>query len=228
MRATSKMCQECWRSSEKHYNTKENNPNYGKIAWNRGIPHSPEAKVKMSKALMGNKYRLGIPHTEKTKEKMRQRLLGNKYALGMKHTEETKEKIRKSSRGSNNYWYGKKLPKEIREKMSANHADVSGSNNPNWQGGINNLPYGWKFNDKLKYQIRKRDDFTCQFPACGKKENSKAHSIHHIDYDKLNNNPKNLISLCNPCHMKTGYNREYWKEYFSQKINIKSKKGEII
>jgi len=35
-----------------------------------------------------------------------------------------------------------------------------------------------------------------------------------IDYDKLNIKPKNLISLCHSCHMKTNYNREYWRQRF--------------
>ena len=55
-----------------HYNVKENNPNFGKIAWNRGIPNSKEARAKISKALKGNKNRLGIPHTEESKRKISQ------------------------------------------------------------------------------------------------------------------------------------------------------------
>jgi 5-methylcytosine-specific restriction endonuclease McrA len=36
--------------------------------------------------------------------------------------------------------------------------------------------------------------------------------IHHIDYDKKNIKIENLISLCQSCHMKTNYNRKYWRK----------------
>ena len=55
-----------------HYNVKENNPNYGKIAWNRGIPNSKKTRTKISKALKGNKNRSGIPHSEESKKKISQ------------------------------------------------------------------------------------------------------------------------------------------------------------
>ena len=42
---------------------------------------------------------------------------------------------------------------------------------------------------------------------------------NHIDYDKLNCNPDNLISLCNSCHSKTNYNRNYWINYFERSFN---------
>ncbi|NQU99405.1 MAG: HNH endonuclease [Parcubacteria group bacterium] len=45
-------------------------------------------------------------------------------------------------------------------------------------------------------------------------ENKEKLSIHHIDYNKQNNNPNNLISLCRKCHVKTNFNRNYWKYYF--------------
>ena len=35
-----------------------------------------------------------------------------------KHSEKTKEKMKKSHSGENNYWYGKHLPKETKEKLS--------------------------------------------------------------------------------------------------------------
>ena len=44
--------------------------------------------------------------------------------------------------------------------------------------------------------VLERDNYECQ--KCGSKE---AH-IHHIDWDKENNNLDNLIVLCNSCHQK--------------------------
>jgi hypothetical protein len=90
----------------------------------------------------------------------------------------------------------------------------SGENHWNWQDGKSFEPYGIEFNDELKERIRKRDGYTCQ--ECGKtqKELDRKLDVHHIDYDKQNNNEDNLISLCSSCHMKTNYNREDWIEHF--------------
>ena len=38
--------------------------------------------------------------------------------------------------------------------------------------------------------------------------------IHHIDYDKLNCKPENLITLCHSCHAKSNYNRDYWFAFY--------------
>ena len=77
------------------------------------------------------------------------------------------------------------------------------------------LQYGKFFNDELKNQIRKRDNYICQ--KCGYSQKQLGHTlqVHHIDYNKKNINKKNLISLCNSCHCKTNYKREYWTEHFN-------------
>jgi hypothetical protein len=46
-------------------------------------------------------------------------------------------------------------------------------------------------------------------------------SVHHIDYDKMNSDEKNLISLCVSCHSKTNINRKHWKIFFDGIINEK-------
>lgn len=46
-----------------------------------------------------------------------------------------------------------------------------------------------------------------------------SNQVHHIDYNKLNCNPNNLITLCKSCHMKTNFNREYWLDYFNLNQN---------
>ncbi len=93
---------------------------------------------------------------------------------------------------------------------------MTGSGNTNWQDGIGKSPYEWKFNNKLKNEIRTRDNFRCKL--CGnevKKIKGWGLAIHHIDYNKQNSNPNNLISLCNKCHGFTHYNREQWKQKLS-------------
>lgn len=84
--------------------------------------------------------------------------------------------------------------------------------------------YGIEFNDRLKNQIRQRDGFRCQecfrhqdelFNKSGK---SYKLNIHHIDFDKKNNNTNNLISLCMNCHFKTNHRREDWINYYRGKV----------
>jgi len=89
---------------------------------------------------------------------------------------------------------------------------TKGENNPRWLGGVSFEPYSPEFNGKLKAFIRERDNHQCQ--KCGLKENGNAHDCHHIDYDKKNSRPENLITLCSSCHSKTNSNRQYWQNYF--------------
>jgi endogenous inhibitor of DNA gyrase (YacG/DUF329 family) len=99
---------------------------------------------------------------------------------------------------------------------------IEKENNPNWKGGISNLPWGIEFNGKLKNKIRKRDGFKCRL--CGKEKEALFDkkgcglAVHHRDYDKNNNKENNLISLCNNCHGKTHYNREKWKIVLSKML----------
>ncbi|MEK0337614.1 MAG: hypothetical protein QQN41_09300 [Nitrosopumilus sp.] len=101
------------------------------------------------------------------------------------------------------------------------HEWCSGKNNYAWQGGISFEPYGIEFNNELREQIRKKDNYTCQL--CGVLQNGKRLAIHHEDYNKQNNNLSNLITLCSICHSKTNTNRRYWKKYFTENI----KRGEV-
>ena len=84
----------------------------------------------------------------------------------------------------------------------------------------NNYPS--EFNNKLKEQIRKRDNYTCQLCGMIEEEHLILYgvnlSIHHIDYDKENNEEDNLVSTCNQCHGRTNFNRNYWIKYFEEGI----------
>lgn len=92
-----------------------------------------------------------------------------------------------------------------------------GEDHYNWKGGISSEPYGLEFNKVLHEFVRNRDGYTCQICPKTQEENGEELSVHHKDYDKRNNHPSNLISLCRVCHTKTNHNREYWKAYFQVK-----------
>ena len=129
-------------------------------------------------------------------------------------------------KGTNNPNYGNHFSEEIKQKIrdSKYHKNLKKENNPNWKDGKSNEPYPLEFNEKLKEKIRKRDNYQCQNLDCNVTEEEhlivfgRVLDVHHIDYNKTNINIENLISLCQSCHMKTNYNREYWQEYFKKEI----------
>lgn len=94
------------------------------------------------------------------------------------------------------------------------HGLNAGENNPNWIGGASFEPYGIEFNNKLRKQIRKRDNFICRECGYTEKQIGRKLDIHHINYNKLDNRPENLISLCRSCHIQTNFKREDWIKYF--------------
>jgi len=95
-------------------------------------------------------------------------------------------------------------------------------NNGNWLGGVSNLPYAFEFNGILKESIRYRDSYICQ--NCGMTEEEHLISlgynlvIHHIDYNKQNCEEDNLITLCNQCNIRANFNRSYWQEFYTNKV----------
>lgn len=96
-----------------------------------------------------------------------------------------------------------------------NNCKVNGERNPGYIDGrkydgndtYTSLFYNLKFRDK----ILKNQNYTC--PICLEELSSNSH-LHHIDYDKKNDNENNLIFLHLSCHMKTNFNREFWKVFF--------------
>ena len=53
---------------------------------------------------------------------------------GSKLTEKHKKRISKAQEGKKGYWYGKKMTKKTREKMSRSAPRRMGEDNPNWKG----------------------------------------------------------------------------------------------
>lgn len=98
---------------------------------------------------------------------------------------------------------------------------MSGKNNPSWMGGLSFEPYGFEFNEKLKNEIRVRDNFTCQECSINQDKLKRRLTIHHIDYNKKNNKKTNLISLCHQCHLKTNQDRKHWTKHFKMIMFIR-------
>ena len=123
---------------------------------------------------------------------------------------------------------GKNNPNYGNHKLAGkNHPmfgiDRHGSKAANWQGGKSFEPYPLGWTNTFKEQIRYRDNYKCQLCGCPEIENGRKLSVHHIDYDKRNINPDNLISLCINCHMKTNAKtkRIEWTNFFREYQNGK-------
>lgn len=104
-------------------------------------------------------------------------------------------------------------------KDKAQQLLLTGSNNYNWKGGKSHEPYPIEFNNHLKFQIRERDNYQCQLCNILENQLTEKLSIHHIDYNKDNLSPDNLIALCRSCNSKVNHNREHWTVYFRLKMS---------
>jgi len=151
------------------------------------------------------------PQCKETKEKISNTLKGRKF------TEEHLNNIRIALKGKKKQFKKRKPMKlETKKKIgSSNKGKTKGIKHYNWQDGKSFEPYSIEFNNDLKEVIRNRDRRKCQI--CGKTEleNKRILDVHLLDYNKLNCDLKNLISLCMTCHRKTNFKRKYWISYFS-------------
>lgn len=167
----------------------------GHIPWNKGIER--EEYLEIMGDVIGRPFKKGSIPWNKSKINVYSeetlRAIGD-AGRGRKHTEETKRKMSENN-GRENHW--------------------------NWQGGKSFEPYSIEFNKQLKELIRNRDNYQCQKCGCPEVENIEKLSIHHIDYDKKNCLPSNLISLCRSCNAVVNNDREYWEDWFNQKMEVK-------
>lgn len=86
-----------------------------------------------------------------------------------------------------------------------------GENHPAWVGGYDKKGYPRdQWTETLKLSIRQRDGFKCRVCGVPELECETNLDVHHIDYNKQNNDPQNLIALCHSCHSKTNIHRDNW------------------
>lgn len=202
---------------------------YERTEWHREINRkahirqvvSAEAKGKMSVTRKGRKF--SIKHRENISKALKGRKINSqtrkkhsKTLLGITYEQKFgKERALAIKKKQSIAKLGKtSITEEGRKKLKM---QMTGKNNPVWNGGSSCEPYCKKFSLNYKEKIRDRDKRVCAM--CNKKEaeNEKL-SIHHIDYDRKNTAAKNCVSLHRGCHTKTLMNRKKWKKYFSQYI----------
>jgi len=116
-----------------------------------------------------------------------------------------------------NWRSGWRCPKCHHERLSTLFC---GKNHPFWKGGIACEPYCeiW-IEPEFKQMILERDNYQCQNPDCWGTGNKLMR--HHIDYNKKNCDPSNIITVCNSCNSRANFDREYWQKFYKEIIKRK-------
>lgn len=168
----------------------------GRLPWNKGLTKDNEIirlQAETHSIKMRNMYKEG-----KIKP----------WNKGKPMPDDVKLKISKASLAHphRNYWLGKRRINQM------------GPLNRNWKGGSSSEEYGVGFNKELKNKIRKKYNNHCQ--ECFRNEQEIGYKliVHHIDFNKKNNEESNLICLCRSCHAQTIFNKEDWVEYYKKKV----------
>ena len=173
----------------------------GYIPISKGKKVSEERRQDIIKSLTGHQT------SEETKMKISNSLMGHSVS------KEAREKISKAGIGRPSPRKGKVCTEGMKKKL----AMYCGPLASNWRGGIQAEPYCDIWVDReYKQSILERDNYQCQNPDCSKK--SQRLGIHHIDYDKKNCHPWNLITLCYSCNSKANFNRSYWEMMYKKML----------
>lgn len=197
---------------------------------------SPEACEKHSERLKGNKNATGERSLE-ARHRMSESHIGKTLTIEQRqHLSESLIGKKKSSEHCQNISKGRQRRKdelgyinspETCQKISKSMVGQRvGEKNPAWKGGWSRKDYPLGWNRTHKEQIRQRDGYKCQICGVPEAECIRKLYVHHIDYIKGNIDPRNLISCCPKCHGRTGSNREYWKEFLSER-KLTSKSSQV-
>ncbi len=224
--------------SKKCSNNGKHNPMYNKKqsikqkigAIKRMIENNPMKKLGIAKKVSNTlirKYKNGELIPPMTGKKNLGASKNMKENNPMKNPEIVKKTFETRRQKDNLKWTEIQRKKILSNKNFQKIFFKKGKDNINWQDGKSTELYGIEFNDKLKEIIRKRDNYRCQ--QCFRHQDelfTKTRrkyklNIHHIDYNKQNNNFDNIVSLCRNCHMQTNFKRNDWTEYFQNRIGEK-------
>jgi hypothetical protein len=214
-------------------------PMKGKKAWNKGLTKDSDKRVKKNGEGV-SKGRKEFFVTEKGQEWLDKNWRGENHPLygkkspmrGKKQSKIARQRMSDSHIGKDNHRTGFKFSEESKKKISINYGVVgerngmygrTGEKSPVWKGGISFEPYCEKFDYDLKERVREFFDRKCY--VCGKNEidNGRKLDVHHVNYDKMvccNDVKPLFVPLCQSCHSKTQWDREYWEEFFTVSLEL--------
>jgi len=188
-----------------------------KQMWEDGVfdaPHIRDAYSKQGKSTKGSKrtkeQRKALSDQRKGKvpkhlhtPEMKKKALGGR--VGLKQSPESNKKRSESLKGRE---FSDEHRKNLSESRRANsdkyYTFPKGDDNPNWRDGASENPYPSEF-ARIRSEIKERDKNTCRI--CNELQEGKRGVVHHIDADKQNNVPENLILLCMRCHGRIHWGR---------------------
>lgn len=213
--------------------------------WKETIGKKSAEKQKKTKSSAEWKDTTGKKAAKKRSESLKGKhtSIETEFKKGMKIPEEWKKKWDRKGDKNSRFKYDKSNPplckcgcgkptafnyglKRFCDYITGHNS--RGETNSAFNNWSSREPYGKEFSPELKELIRKRDKYRCQ--ECfrhqdelyRKNKNGKIVKykldIHHIDFNKNNNDANNLISLCRSCHTQTNFNRESWTDYFQNKL----------
>lgn len=183
------------------------------------VMNQPEVKKKHSKSLKlaYSNPKIKKRQSEQTKNSWQNLEIRKKRIIGLTIANNNFESRKKKSEQMKIIQNQPEVKKKKSERMKK-------ENHFNWRGGISKLPYSFDWTETLKEAIRQRDGYRCQVCCIVQEKLIRKLDVHHIDYDKENCDPENLISLCQCCHIKTNYNRSKWILFF----NGRKKENKVI
>jgi len=163
----------------------------------------------------------GKPKSREHKKKLSESATRNDYSgknnpmYGKNHSRQSIEKMRKVKFGIT--WEERQGSKKSQLRKQKASERMSGKGHHNWRGGCTSDGYceEWRTKD-LKEHILERDNYTCQNPQC--LGVTKRILVHHINYNKKDCDPWNLLILCFSCNSIANYYREWWEAFYKEII----------
>jgi hypothetical protein len=182
---------------------------------------------------MEAKQKMSIAHKNKWSEPgYREKMLKSRVPrIGWHPSDDTRNKMSEMRKGAGNHRFGTHQSEEHKRKIKEAQLRIwadpeyrkkrewinKGPNNASWKGGISFEPYCIKFNKEFKERVRAFFGYQCV--ECGALQNGELLCIHHVNFNKqscCDNSIPLFVPLCKSCHGKTGHNRQYWKEHFTE------------
>lgn len=152
---------------------------------------------------------ISLEERKRRSEALKGRIMPEGFGERCNQHRKGKELPEQWKRNISNSLKGRKFSEEHLRKL---RVASTAEKNYNWKGGISAEPYSIIWNDsKFKNDLKfSRDGGRCWGINCSGACVDQRLFLHHIDYDKMNCHPMNLITVCNSCNVKANHNRGYW------------------